>query len=183
MFLFSSVDRIVSAVGSLATVATASSSPLPILSRVRPEELHSAPMGNKVSIEDNRPANPAPGPLTRIPSSVRYKQRDSVATLPKPVKPEHHEIEQRFNKVLVSISPSVDSSSRSRGPSRPSSDESERRWLVAVISRPFLKLTRCNLPLQIAEQPIRMNHICYLMSVVRFIKRSQTGQMDRPDRE
>lgn len=39
----------------------------------------------------------------RMPSSIRYKNRESTATLPKPSKPDHHEIERRFNQVLVSM--------------------------------------------------------------------------------
>ena len=55
-------------------------------------------MGNKT------PSGSAPviHESTRIPSSIRHKQRESVATLPKQPKPEHNEIERRFNEVLVS---------------------------------------------------------------------------------
>ena len=38
----------------------------------------------------------------RMPSSIRHKQRELIATLPKQPKPEHSEIERRFNQVLVS---------------------------------------------------------------------------------
>lgn len=40
----------------------------------------------------------------RMPSSIRYKQRESTASLPKQPKPDHHEIERRFNQVLVTRS-------------------------------------------------------------------------------
>lgn len=40
----------------------------------------------------------------RVPSSVRHKNRESPGTLPKQPKPDdHHEIERRFNQVLVNI--------------------------------------------------------------------------------
>lgn len=40
----------------------------------------------------------------RIPSSVRYKNRESPVSLSKQPKPDdHHEIERRFNQVLVSF--------------------------------------------------------------------------------
>lgn len=37
----------------------------------------------------------------RVPSSMRHKNRESPASLPKQPKPDHHEIERRFNQVLV----------------------------------------------------------------------------------
>ena len=42
----------------------------------------------------------------RVPSSMRHKNRESPASLPKQPKPEdHNEIERRFNQVLVSAIP------------------------------------------------------------------------------
>lgn len=38
----------------------------------------------------------------RLPSSIRYKNRESSVNIPKQPKPDHHEIERRFNQVLVS---------------------------------------------------------------------------------
>ncbi|KAK4025860.1 formin-like protein [Daphnia magna] len=39
----------------------------------------------------------------RVPSSMRHKNRESPASLPKQPKPDHHEIERRFNQVLASM--------------------------------------------------------------------------------
>lgn len=39
----------------------------------------------------------------RVPSSMRHKNRESPASLPKQPKPDHNEIERRFNQVLVTI--------------------------------------------------------------------------------
>ena len=38
----------------------------------------------------------------RLPSSIRHKHRESSVNIPKQPKPDHHEIERRFNQVLVS---------------------------------------------------------------------------------
>ncbi len=40
-----------------------------------------------------------------VRSSMRHKNRESPASLPKQPKPDHNEIERRFNQVLVSIVP------------------------------------------------------------------------------
>ncbi|XP_046450658.1 formin-like protein [Daphnia pulex] len=39
----------------------------------------------------------------RVPSSMRHKNRESPASLPKQPKPDHNEIERRFNQVLASM--------------------------------------------------------------------------------
>ena len=65
---------------------------MPSISLVQTPLEDGLPMGNKASTVVHQ----------RIPSSVRYKQRESTYTLPKQPKPEHNEIERRFNQVLVS---------------------------------------------------------------------------------